>query len=81
MEEERGLDQAAAVADMRVSFIHRVCEATVIKPKESREHARSVKIDRVLTGQIYGNPCIRMYNGTCILAYLRSYRLVSFRFA
>ncbi len=56
MEEERGLDQAAAVADMRVSFIHRVCEATVIKPKESREHARSVKIDRVLTGRYTAIP-------------------------
>lgn len=51
MEEERGLDQAAAIADMRFSFIHEVCDATVIKPKESREHKRSVKLDKVLTGK------------------------------
>ena len=50
MEAERGLDRAAAIADMRFSFIHRVCDATVVKPRESREHARSVKIDRILTG-------------------------------
>ncbi len=56
MEEERGLDQAAAIADMRVSFIHRVCETAVVKPKESREHARSVKIDRVLTGKYTAIP-------------------------
>ncbi|MGN8764500.1 ferrous iron transport protein B [Hornefia butyriciproducens] len=51
LEEERGLDRAAAMADMRFLFIRRLCAETVIKPKESREHARSRKIDRVLTGK------------------------------
>ena len=56
MEEERGMDQAAAIADMRFSFIQEVCRATVVKPKESREHARSVKIDRILTGKYTALP-------------------------
>ena len=51
MEEERGLDRAAAIADMRFSFIRKICNATVIRPRESREHARSQKIDRILTGR------------------------------
>ena len=51
MEEERGLDQAAAIADMRFSFINEICSATVIKPKESKEHKRSIKLDKVLTGK------------------------------
>ncbi len=50
MEAERGLDRAAAIADMRFSFIRRVCEATVVKPRENREHARSIAVDKVLTG-------------------------------
>lgn len=51
MEEEGGMDRAAAIADMRYDFIERVCEATVVKPKESRERLRSEKIDRILTGK------------------------------
>ena len=51
MEQERGLDRAAAIADMRFSFIRKVCSACVVRPRESREHARSVRIDRVLTGK------------------------------
>ncbi len=51
MEEERGLDRAAAIADMRFSFIQKLCDAAVVKPKESREHIRSSRIDRVLTGK------------------------------
>ncbi|RDB58102.1 ferrous iron transport protein B [Paraeggerthella hongkongensis] len=50
MEAERGLDRAAAIADMRFCFIGRVCEDTVVRPHESREHARSMLVDRVLTG-------------------------------
>lgn len=50
MEKERGLDRAAAIADMRFGFIEKVCKQTVVKPRESREHQRSVKIDRILTG-------------------------------
>ena len=56
MEKERGLDRAAAIADMRFSFIQKVCGATVVKPKERREHARSVAIDRVLTGKYTAIP-------------------------
>ncbi len=51
MEQERGLDRQAAIADMRYQFIKRVVEKTVIKQKESKEHIRSKKIDKVLTGK------------------------------
>jgi len=51
MEDERGLDRAAAMADMRFTFIHRLCDATVVKPRESKEYRRSKRIDRVLTGR------------------------------
>lgn len=56
MEKERGLDRAAAIADMRFHFIRKVCDATVVKPRESREHARSRSIDRVLTGKYTAIP-------------------------
>ena len=51
MEKERGLDRAAAMADMRFTFINRICEETVVKPKESREHIRSRNLDRFFTGK------------------------------
>ncbi len=51
MEKERGMDRSASIADMRFAFIRKVCDASVIKPKESRERIRSEKIDRVLTGR------------------------------
>ena len=51
MEHERGLDRAAAIADMRFSFIQRVVDACVVKPRESRERERSQRIDKVLTGR------------------------------
>lgn len=57
MEKERGLDRAAAIAHMRFDFIERVCDETVVKPKESREHLRSMKIDRILTGKYTAIPC------------------------
>lgn len=56
MEEESGLDRAAAVADMRFSFIKKLCDATVTKPKESKEHIRSAAIDKVLTGKYTAIP-------------------------
>ena len=56
MEKEVGMDRNAAIADMRFSFIQRVCEQTVVKPRESREHQRSMKIDRVLTGRFTAIP-------------------------
>lgn len=57
MEAERGLDRSAAIADMRFDFIERLCEQTVVKPKESRERIRSERIDRVLTGKYTAIPC------------------------
>lgn len=55
-EKEVGLDRAAAIADMRFRFIRSLSEETVIKPKESKEHARSRSIDRVLTGKYTALP-------------------------
>ena len=51
MEKERGMDRSAAIADMRYAFIYRICDACVIKPRVSREHIRSEKLDRILTGK------------------------------
>lgn len=56
MEEERGLDRASAIADMRFDFIQKLVDETVVKPQESREHARSRKIDRILTGKYTALP-------------------------
>lgn len=56
METESGMDRAAAIADMRFSFIKEVCAATVVKPRESREHVRSAQIDRILTGKYTAIP-------------------------
>ena len=56
MEEERGLDRSAAIADMRFGFIQKLCDETVVKPHESREHERSRAIDRILTGKYTAIP-------------------------
>ena len=56
MEEERGLDSSAAIADMRFGFIKKVCAKTVVKPKTSKEHERSLKIDKILTGKYTAIP-------------------------
>lgn len=56
MEKERGMDRAAAIADMRYQFITKVCRETVVKPRESKEHIRSEKIDRILTGKYTAIP-------------------------
>ncbi|MDO5358299.1 MAG: ferrous iron transport protein B [Slackia faecicanis] len=56
MESEGGTDRMAALADMRFRFIEAVCDATVVKPSESREHKRSVAIDRILTGRYTALP-------------------------
>ena len=63
MERERGLDRNAAIADMRFSFIRKVCERTVVKPEESREHRRSAKIDKVLTGRFTAIPMFILIMG------------------
>lgn len=57
MEKETGLDREAALADMRFSFIESLCEKTVVRPRESREHKRSMAIDRILTGKYTAIPC------------------------
>ena len=51
MEKERGLDKSAAMADMRFDFINKVCQECVVKPHESKEHKRSQRLDRILTGK------------------------------
>ena len=63
MEEERGLDRAASIADMRFSFIMSLCEKTVVKPKESIEHIRSKKIDKILTGKYTAIPSFILIMG------------------
>ena len=56
MEKERGLDRSAAIADMRFTYIKKVCSQTVVKPVESKERLRSERIDRVLTGKYTAIP-------------------------
>lgn len=56
METERGLDRSAAIADMRFDFIQKLCEATVVKPRESKEHERSRRADKFLTGKYTAIP-------------------------
>ena len=57
MEVECGLDRSAAIADMRFDFIEKLCEKTVVKPRESKERIRSEKIDKILTGKYTAIPC------------------------
>ena len=68
MEEERGLDRSAAIADMRFAFIQKLCEETVRKPHESKERLRSEKIDRFLTGKFTAIPAFILIMG--IVFYL-----------
>ena len=63
MEEESGTDRLSALADMRFSFIGEVCGSCVVKPHESREHARSARIDRVLTGRYTAIPAFVLIMG------------------
>ncbi|MDO4942536.1 MAG: ferrous iron transport protein B [Lachnospiraceae bacterium] len=60
MEEERQLDRAAAIADMRFSFIYKLVDQTVVKPSESKEHVRSRKLDQILTGKYTAIPAFGM---------------------
>lgn len=57
MEDETGLDREAAISNMRFSFIEKMCQKTVLRPHESKEHKRSMKIDRLLTGRYTAIPC------------------------
>ena len=63
METERGLDRSAAIADMRFEYISRVCDSCVIKPRESREHLRSQRLDAVLTGKYTAIPMFILIMG------------------
>ena len=63
MEEERGLDRAAAIADMRYSFILSLCKKTVVKPRESKEYRRSQRIDKLLTGRLTAIPMFILIMG------------------
>ncbi len=73
METERGLDRSAAIADMRFSFIGRVCAETVKKPRESRERIRSERIDRVLTGRYTAIP---MFIGIMGLVFFLTFNVI-----
>ena len=73
MEKERGLDRNAAIADMRYSFIHRVCVKSVVKPHESREHKQSAAIDRILTGKYTGIPC---FIGIMAVVFLLTFNVI-----
>ena len=63
MEGEAGTDRLSALADMRFGFIGDVCGRCVVKPHESREHVRSVKIDRILTGRYTAIPAFLVIMG------------------
>ena len=63
MEKERGLDRQAAIADMRFSFIQKLCDKAVVKPAESKEHERSRKIDKLLTGKYTAIPIFVLIMG------------------
>lgn len=73
MEEERGLDRAAAIADMRFTFIKRLVEETVVKPKESKEHARSRRMDKVLTGKYTAIP---VFIGIMALVFYLTFNVI-----
>ena len=64
MEKERGMDRSAAIADMRFAYIRKVCDECVIKPRESKEHIRSEKIDRILTGRYTAIPVFILIMGS-----------------
>ena len=73
MEAERQLDRSAAIADMRFDFIERLCEHTVVKPKQSRERVRSEKIDRILTGKYTAIPC---FIGIMVLVFYLTFNVI-----
>ena len=73
MEKERGLDRSAAIADMRFEYIKKVCDRCVIKPRESREHKRSERLDRVLTGKYTAIP---VFIGIMALVFFLTFFLI-----
>ena len=73
METESGMDRQAALANMRFTFIHKVCDATVVRPHESKEHIRSQKMDKILTGKYTAIP---VFAGIMILVFYFTFGLV-----
>ena len=73
MVKEGGLDREAALANMRFVFIEQLCQKTVVKPRESREHKRSVAIDRVLTGKYTALPC---FVGIMALVFVMTFSFI-----
>ena len=73
MEKETGLDREAALANMRFSFIESLCDKTVVRPHESREHRRSMAIDRILTGKYTAIPC---FAGIMALVFILTFNFI-----
>lgn len=73
MEEERGLDRAAAIADMRFSFLQKLCDQTVVRPRESKEHERSRRIDAFLTGKYTAIPA---FVGIMALVFFLTFNVI-----
>lgn len=76
MEEERGLDRAAAMADMRFSFIQKICNATVVRPAKNKEHDRSRRLDRLLTGKYTALPA---FVGIMALVFWLTFHVIGAR--
>ena len=77
MEQERGLDRAAAIADMRFHFIHQLVEQTVVKPRQSKEQLRSAQIDRFLTGRYTAIPA---FVGIMALVFYLTFGVIGLAF-
>ena len=75
MEEERVLDRSASIADMRYNFIHKVCANCVCMPHESKEHLRSKKIDKILTGKYTAIPMFILILG---LVFFLTFNVIGF---
>ena len=73
MEQERGLDRNAALADMRYSFIEKLVKDAVVKPKESRQHKRSVQADKILTGKYTAIP---IFIGVMFLIFFLTFHVI-----
>lgn len=73
MEKESGMEREAALANMRFDFIEKLCDGTVVRPHESREHRRSVRLDRILTGKYTAIPC---FIGIMALVFVMTFGLL-----
>ena len=73
MEKEAGLDREAAMANMRFGFLETLCRKTVVRPHESKEHKRSMDIDRILTGKYTAIPC---FLGIMALVFVMTFSLI-----